>query len=180
VRLAHTAAKSAKMGRRNPAPESASSGGAERCDSAMPAFVANLSRARDRWRHAIDISPTRECDGLSGIHFPDHLSFRLRVWRSFGQRGGRRLGVVRLWNAPWQASQFTHVLLSSDRRRGRGRVYSKSGSAAFGKYHVVGRIVSCNATPIPKKGARLLSSKGRAFAYHQRLGLHLTSSTRRR
>jgi hypothetical protein len=89
------------------------------------------------------------------------------VWRSFRQGRGRRLGVVRLWNTPWQASQFTHVFSRVIAGAGAGGVYSKWCVPVSGKYDVVRRIVSCNATPIPKK-ARLRSSKGSACADRRR------------
>ena len=73
------------------------------------------------------------------------------MWRSFRQGRGRRLGVVRLWNAPWQASQFTHVCSRVIAGGARAGLFKKWCVPVSGKYDVVRRIVSCNATPIPKK-----------------------------
>jgi hypothetical protein len=128
---------------------SAGSGRADRCNGAMPAFSANLCRARDRRRHAVDISPAGERYGLSGIHFPRHVPFRLRVWCSFGLHGRRRLTIVRLWNTPWQAPQFTHIGSLVIRRRGRRRFCFSKWVCRF--LSTFRRIATFNATPIPKK-----------------------------
>jgi hypothetical protein len=91
---------------------------AERCDRAVPRFMADFRRGRHRSSHAIDISATSERDRLGVYGFPEcrliGFDIRSNVWRS------RRRGlivVVRFGDPPREASQFTHGSLSDSRRR---------------------------------------------------------------